>query len=131
MRKISGRGSQKGPPAPPRPRFPLLAPPWRTVGKPPQAHDHVAVKATRGFRFGAVKRYLADEFGLASHWSGTRENYASCVSHGYLPGPEKPTGELDPTPYVVGGGGSPDLAARTPIPPGTTQCRRTHCVSGP
>eukprot|EP00973_Karenia_brevis_P070357 9780327-Karenia_brevis.AAC.1 len=64
-----------------------------------ELHDHVATKAQRGYRFMALKRYLLQHYGLASHWSCSHDGYHTCISYGYEPNPpHKSLADLDKEP---------------------------------
>lgn len=63
-------------------------------------HWHIALKASRSFRFNPYKRELHVRHGLASHWSTTHTGYWSAVRYGFMPSPHKPQAELDPEPSM-------------------------------
>ena len=63
-------------------------------------HDHVALLAESCSRFHPVKQMLLRTHGLASHWSGSHDCYASGVAYGYTSSPTKPLLEVDYTPYL-------------------------------
>lgn len=63
-------------------------------------HFHVALKASRSFRFAPYKRALHVGHGLATHWSCTHTGYWSAVRYGFMPSPKKEQGELDPNPVT-------------------------------
>ena len=48
-------------------------------------HFHVALKASRSFRFAPYKRALHVGHGLATHWSCTHTGYWSAVRYGFMP----------------------------------------------
>ena len=61
-------------------------------------HWHIALKASRSFRFSPYKRALHMNHGLATHWSCTHTGYWSAVRYGFMPSPHKPQSSLDPHP---------------------------------
>ena len=65
-----------------------------------------------------LKKVLLRDYGLATHWSGTHDGYASCIAYGYVPSKKKPLAELDPTPELWAAVGEhPPLAeaSRAPV----------------
>lgn len=63
-------------------------------------HWHIALKASRSFRFAAYKRALAVNHGVASHWSCSHTGYWSAVRYCFIPSPKKPIDELDQAPLT-------------------------------
>ena len=63
-------------------------------------HWHVALKASRSFRFNPYKQALHVEHGLATHWSCSHTGYWSAVRYGFIPSPRKPQEDLDPHPQT-------------------------------
>ena len=107
-------------------RFDLMAV-FRERHRSGEAHYHVAIRGSRCFRFGPLKKLLLAQSGLASHWSTSHDCYASCVGYGYVPTPAKPMAELDPTPLLWAHSGShPPLAeaSRKPMTADAVSKRR-------
>ena len=67
---------------------------------PGNKHYHIALAASRSFRFMPFKRSLRQRHGLASHWSTTHTGYWSAVRYGFIPTPKKPQWSLDASPRV-------------------------------
>lgn len=84
-----------------------------------EVHYHVAVLGERCFRFSSLKKELLRKHGLASHWSCSRDSYASCVAYCYLPSRTKPMEELDPDPWLWAANNAPHPplaeASRAPV----------------
>ena len=91
-------------------------------------HYHIAVAASRCFRFLPIKRALLTMHGLASHWSCSHDHYASCVAYGYMPSPTKSASDCDQEPLLWATPGSehPPLseASRPPITAAALTARR-------
>lgn len=94
-------------------------------------HWHIALKASRSFRFAPFKRALHVGHGLASHWSCSHRGYWSAVRYGVMPSPKKGQADLDPQPQPWSRTGShPCLfeAAQEPVTAAALARRREHKV---
>ena len=94
-----------------------------------EVHYHIAVLADRNFRFNPFKKELLKQGGLATHWSCTHSNYASCVRYCYLPSLKKQAEQLDPQPLLwpeTGDKPHPPLsqASQPPVTAAATAVRR-------
>ena len=83
-----------------------------------ELHYHVALRASKQFRFGSFKKFLLGTHGLSTHWSTTHDHYASAVGYGYVPSISKAIKDLDPAPFLWAlAGEHPPLreACRAPV----------------
>ncbi|CAK9054506.1 SAM domain-containing protein (Fragment) [Durusdinium trenchii] len=96
-----------------------------------QYHWHVALKASRSFRWHGYKRALHVEHGLATHWSSSHTGYWSAVRYGVMPSPQKPLEDLDVSPQSwAKAGPHPDLfeVAQEPVTAAALSRRREKKV---
>ena len=67
---------------------------------PPNVHVHIAIKASRQFRYLPVKRALLQRHGLAAHFSSSHDGYWSCIRYCCMPSPTKEAPCLDRWPCL-------------------------------
>ena len=94
-------------------------------------HYHVALQATRSFRFAPLKLALRQRYGLATDWSCTHDGYWSALRYGAFPSPKKPRSELDPQPRLwAKSGAHPALleACEEPVTVAATRQRRLNAA---
>lgn len=92
-------------------------------------HYHVALKASKSFRFAAYKRALKVTYGLASHWSTSHTGYWSTVRYGCMPTLKKQASELDAEPLAwARGGPHPALFDSAQEPITATALRRRRQI---
>jgi hypothetical protein len=114
-------------------KFVIFKESHRAVRGVANKHYHVALLASRSFRFLPYKRSLRLRHGLASHWSTSHTGYWSTVRYGFMPTPKKPQADLDPEPRMWSSDGEhPSLfeASQEPTTSAALLRRRQLAVQG-
>ena len=96
-----------------------------------KVHYHIALQASRSFRFRPMKRAIRFRHCLETNWSCEHDGYYSALRYCALPSPKKALHELDPHPRLWAKGGlhMPLFeACQEPVTVAAIQKRRENVV---